>query len=408
VALATLACVVEQPVIPRAGVPTLDDAATSHGFTAVSAGFEHTCALTSAGSAHCWGSDEYGQLGTGTPATTTCARDDRSIACRTRPATVAGNLQFQKIAAGGRITCGLTVAGTIHCWGDNLHGGLGDPAYRASDVPVPIAATGIFTDVAAGGRHACGIRSDGVVLCWGYNESGQIGSLSAGTGSAVPAPVNTQLRFVSIAAGDKRTCARQADGAAYCWGSFWVNSGGGLEVIRPQVTPQRVQSPSLPLFSAIVVGTNTTCALAPDNSAHCWEANPAGGIGDGTAAGSLVPRPVSGRLRFVALSAGALHSCGITDAGSAFCWGGAARGQLGLSFVFLTSRCGPTNQACSTVPIRVSGWRLFTQISAGQGDHSCALTLAGNVFCWGAGGMGQRGDGRSIDADWLPVRTLAP
>jgi len=78
--------------------------------------------------------------------------------------------------------------------------------------------------------------------------------------------------------------------------------------------------------------------------------------------------------------------------------------QLGVSPA-VTSRCGGAAFiACSRVPIRVSGWRLFSAITAGQGDHACALTLSGNIYCWGAGGLGQRGDGRSTN-EWSPART---
>lgn len=394
------------PARPGGALPTLDDASHSDGFVALSAGAEHTCALAAAGAAYCWGSNEYGQLGSA--ADTTCFRRDRVVACRLRARAVDGGLQFQKVSAGGRITCGLTVANRVYCWGDNLHGGLGDPALRESAAPVAIASTGLFSDIAAGGEHACAVRTDGVALCWGWNDMGQLGNGATGSGTAVPVLVNTSARFVSLSAGEHRTCGRQFDGATFCWGSTWVNNIGGLEVVRPQTTPQRVQSTDVPVFASVSVGSASTCGITPEFTAYCWEANPAGGIGDGTAAGSTTPRAVSGHARYIVVSSGGMHTCAIADAGLAHCWGAGGSGQLGISPVFLISRCAAGTVSCTTTPVKVSGWRLFTAISAGQGNHSCGLTIGGNVYCWGAGNMGQLGNGRRFSASWSPSRIRSP
>jgi alpha-tubulin suppressor-like RCC1 family protein len=407
-ALLAAACV-EQPLVPRVGVPTLDDAGADN-FIAVSAGLEHTCALTADGSAHCWGSNEYGQLGA--VSDTTCPRDDRRIACSLRPVAVNSTVKFQKISAGGVHTCAIATDSRIYCWGDNLRGPLGDPVFRTSNSPIPIASSATFIDVAAGGQHTCGLKANGVMICWGANDDAQLGLGTINVGSAVPDSVRTSLRFASVSAAGQRTCARTSDGTPYCWGALWVANAGSGNLFRIQTNPQRV-TPA-PSFKSLSVGTNTTCGIsiegstATENQAYCWEANPSGGIGDGTVAGSSSPRLVRGSANFVAVSAGALQTCAIADTGLAYCWGGDTFGQLGVSSVFLNERCGESRVPCSTVPVRVSGWRVFSQITAGQGDHACALTLAGNVFCWGAGGMGQRGDGRPSVAEWSPVKTGSP
>jgi alpha-tubulin suppressor-like RCC1 family protein len=398
-ALALAACA--EPLTPRTGVPTLDDPGSGN-FTDVSAGRDHSCALIADGSAYCWGSSEFGQLGVADDGTT-CPRDDRKIPCRTGPIAVAGGLKFQKVSAGGVHTCGLTDNSRIFCWGSNLHGALGDPAVAQSFAPIPIFSTAIFMDVAAGGSHSCGLRTDGTLFCWGGNDFGQLGLGSTTTGSAAPVATSTTQRFASIAAGERRTCGRIPSGTTYCWGLTLVLQGTNeTTVIRPQ--PQQV-SPTT-FFQSLTVGSNTTCGIALDNRAYCWELNPFGGIGDGSTTGAPAPRLVGSTRSFVAISSGSTQTCAIADDAIAYCWGGGDFGQLGVSPTVLVIRCGeaPDLISCSPTPIRVSGWRLFSRISAGQGDHVCALSLAGNIYCWGAGGLGQRGDGRTSRAEWSPVK----
>jgi alpha-tubulin suppressor-like RCC1 family protein len=395
----------EAPLAPRAGIPTLDDTGNDD-FVAVSAGREHTCALTSDGTAYCWGSNEFGQLGVPDDGTT-CPREDRRIACQRQPLPVSGALRFQRISAGGAHTCGLALDNSVHCWGDNLRGALGDPTVRQSFTPIPVASTAQFVDLAAGGFHTCALRADGTLFCWGANDMGQLGINTLGIGSGVPVAAQTSLRFASVATGDRRTCARLSDGITYCWGAMWVERRGSSEILRPQAQPFRI--PSSPTFRALTVGASTTCGITSDNLAYCWEANPAGGMGDGTSTGSTTPIAVNTATGFVAISSGALHTCAIADTGHAYCWGGGALGQLGVSSSTLSGRCGAEAAIpCSRRPVRVSGWRVYSHISAGLANHVCALTLSRNIYCWGAGGMGQRGDGRVTVGEWSPAKTRSP
>src|SRR5204862_307551 len=83
-------------------------------FTAVSAGIFHTCGVTAAGAAYCWGASGYGQLGGG------------AALRRFTPALVAGGVTFATVSAGTYHTCGVAAAGAAYCWGYNASGQLGD------------------------------------------------------------------------------------------------------------------------------------------------------------------------------------------------------------------------------------------------------------------------------------------
>jgi alpha-tubulin suppressor-like RCC1 family protein len=283
--LALAACI--DPTLPRVGVPTLDDPGRD-GYLAVTAGREHSCAIAADSTAFCWGSNEYGQLGAENDGTT-CLRDDRPIPCRTRPVAVTGGLKFRRISAGGVHSCGLALDDRIYCWGDNLRGSLGDPALRASPVPVPTISTARFADVATGNEHTCGLRLDGVAVCWGANEWGQVGTGSVAASIAVPTATGGGNLFASISASGVRSCARGADGIAFCWGRTWVTRFNGEDVMRPQGIPSRIQTNLL--FRELRAGIGTTCGVTQENQAVCWEANSTATIGDGSVAGSLSPQP---------------------------------------------------------------------------------------------------------------------
>ncbi len=81
----------------------------------------------------------------------------------------------------------------------------------------------------------------------------------------------------------------------------------------------------------------------------------------------------------VDVAIGDRHSCALSDAGETFCWGDGASGQLG------------TGAARSELfPVAVSGDVVFVALAAG-GDHTCGLTADGEAYCWGANDRGQAG-----------------
>lgn len=125
-------------------------------------------------------------------------------------------------------------------------------------------------------------------------------------------------------------------------------------------------------MTTVSAGGFHVCGLTQAGSAYCWGSGFGGQLGNGSTLDSPVPVPVSGNWRFVQLSAGYDHTCGLIAGGTALCWGNNRAGQLGDGSSVLKS-----------APVLVAGGLAFTQLSA-DSLHTCGLTAAGSAFCWGA------------------------
>jgi len=359
-------------------------------FTSVTAGSFHTCGLTPAGAAYCWGENGNGQLGDGT------------LAPRLAPVMVAqpGGLTFTNVTAGSFHTCGLTPARAAYCWGLNVDGRLGDGTTTDRVTPVPVAqpAGVTFTSVTAGSFHTCGRTPAGAATCWGDNSRGQLGDgtrTNRVTPVAVAQPAG--VTFTSVTAGSFHTCGLTPMGAATCWGDNSLGQLGDGTTTNP-VTPVAVAQPAGVTFTSVTAGELHTCGLTPAGAAYCWGGN-GGQLGDGTTTDRLTPVAVAqpAGVTFTSVTAGAFHTCGRTPAGATTCWGVNSRGQLGD---------GTTTNRVTPVPVAQPAGVTFTSVTAGA-FHTCGRTPAGAAYCWGDNSSGQLGDGTTTDG-LTPVAVALP
>ena len=141
---------------------------TDVDFTAIGAGAEHSCGLSTTGDLVCWGKNDNGRadsrsgpfraLAVGI-AHTCVLREDSTALCQgenadgqsTPPGTV-----FAAISAGSNHTCGTLPSLYVECWG-----GTRSDASRTSFGP-----SGQLNSVSAGWLDACATNRDGQVACW--------------------------------------------------------------------------------------------------------------------------------------------------------------------------------------------------------------------------------------------------
>jgi len=271
-------------------------------FTQVSAGWEHTCGVTIEGVAYCWGLDEFGQLG------------DGSVAQRQEPTPVAGGLSFAQVSAGHDHSCGVTTGNTAYCWGRNDLGQLGDSTTSQRTTPTAVAGGLTFRQLSAT-IHTCGVTTGNLVYCWGRDVEGQLGDGTPTYHRDSPTPVAGNLTFALISTGDFHTCGLTAGREAYCWGEGWT------------ATPAPISGALS--FAQLDAGSRHSCGVTTGNLAYCWGDNIYGQLGDGTTDARATPTSVSGGLTFALVTAGNVHTCGITTGKVAYCWGYNSYGGLG-------------------------------------------------------------------------------
>jgi serine/threonine protein kinase/alpha-tubulin suppressor-like RCC1 family protein len=139
--------------------------ASPQTFMSVTAGRSHTCAVTPENDAFCWGLNSNGQAGIGVATEAVIA-----------PQKVETSATLRTVAAGLNHTCALTTGGTAYCWGANNFGQLGDGTKNRHTRPTAVQGAGALVALFPGSSHTCGRNGGGEVFCWGYNIDGQLGS----------------------------------------------------------------------------------------------------------------------------------------------------------------------------------------------------------------------------------------
>ncbi len=365
-------------------------AAAAPKVTAITASQADTCALTSVGAAYCWGSNGSLQLGDG----------DGTAVDSDAPVAVSGlSSGVTAITAGGATACALTSAGSVECWGWNDDGELGDGTTTDSDTPVAVSSlTSGVTAISAGYGHTCAVTS-GAAVCWGDNKDGELGD-GTDTQSDTPVAVSGLSSGVTaISASNGHNCALTSAGGVKCWG---YNSDGELGdgTTTDSDTPVAVTGLSSGV-TAITAGEDHTCAVTTAGAAECWGANEYGQLGDGTTTASDTPVAVSGLSSgVVAVTAGDSYTCALTSADGVECWGYNFDGELGDGTSTGPDSCGfGISIACSLTPVGVTGLSGgVTAIAAGD-DHTCAVTSAGVAECWGGNNGLNRDLGDCSDTD---------
>jgi formylglycine-generating enzyme required for sulfatase activity/alpha-tubulin suppressor-like RCC1 family protein len=264
-------------------------ATSSNPLPTVSSGWQHNCALDSAGTLECWGKDHRSQVSS----------------------APTGNT-YKAVSAGWYHNCVFDDQGRITCWGQ-------DTSQEVSDTPTDSG----FTAIRAGYDHNCALDASGSITCWGDDEHGQV--TNAPTGSS----------YTSLTAGNSNSCALTPSGSIACWGddthneitevptgtgyrsltsgsyqSCAINAASGIECWGDDTYNQISHTPTGTGYTQVVGASWHNCALTSTGSIQCW-----GHDLDGQVSGAPTGSGYTG------LTGHGRHKCALDASGAIECWG---------------------------------------------------------------------------------------
>jgi alpha-tubulin suppressor-like RCC1 family protein len=364
---------------------------------AFAAGLRHTCAQAGDATLWCWGENEVGQLGKGSPGGSAC-----DGLCEPSPVRVADlDASVVEVAAGYHHTCARMADGSLWCWGENGSGRLGDGTTADHAAPIPVAALGNGVAQVGGGlEHTCARTNDAAVWCWGENLHHQLGDNTIDDKSSPQQVVALSNDVAEIAVKHEHACARKTDGSLWCWGDNGAGqTGNGTFADTPAPEPNAALGNAV---ASVAAASLHTCALKTDGTVWCWGDNFYGQLGDGTTDGQpcgvssrCKPAPVQAAIGAdnAAIAAGSSHTCALKTNGTLWCWGQNSDGQLGNG-----------STADSVTPIQVIALGTPVVAASAGVNHTCARTADGAYWCWGASFHGEMGNGATEILQATPVQ----
>jgi alpha-tubulin suppressor-like RCC1 family protein len=204
--------------------------------------------------------------------------------------------------------------------------------------------------------------------------------------------------IASISSGGGHTCVVESWGSTKCWGdNLDYQIGDGSRA--PQQMPTSPQQAAWAVHWQIAAGSNFTCALGDSTTSQgvkCWGSNTSFQTGQFSYEPIQSPSAAVSGMNAppinIALSKTGEHACAITVTGNVWCWGNNTNGQLGNNET-LSSFTARQVQVSDSPAAYLPSVR---SIAAG-GSHSCAAlsydaSYAEGIYCWGLNDSGQLGD----------------
>ena len=339
---------------------------------------------------------------------------------------------WDRIDAGGSQTCALKLSGRVLCWGRNSYGFLGQGHFNSSS-SYPVAILTLdengepeplsdIVQISIQTVHACALTSGGQIKCWGKGSRGRLANgsdtdrayatlVKKRSGSSAPLS-----QIIQISMGNQHSCALTSGGQVKCWGK--TNSGqlghgsasAGKKNYPVSVVAEDGSGAPLENIVQISLGQQHSCALDELGQVLCWGDGRNGRLGTGNNQNRGVPtyvvaeEDVTTPLSGIAqISAGESHTCALTIEGEVKCWGKAASGRLGHN-----SSSDDKNYPVSVVADNGLTTPLsdIVQVSAGH-EHTCTLTSDGEVKCWGKALSGRLGHNSSSGDKNYPISVVA-
>lgn len=415
-----------------------------------------TFSIMDDGSLMGWGTNSYGQLGTGD----TLQKNTPTLI------NLGSGKTATDLTVGEYSACVILNDATVKCWGYNPDGrlGIGNTSNTSTPTAVNLGSGKTAKKIIMSNSYgqnksmSCAILNDNTLKCWGYNQDYRLGD---GTNTSKTTPVEISVgsgltvkdvQFLHNATNSDKysTCSILSNDTLKCWGhNDFGKLGVGDTTLRS--TPTLVDLGSGKTVKSIYNNiANSMCAILNDDTLKCWGLNNFNQIGDGSTTTRLSPTLVnlgSGKLAKKMFVYANTNFVLLTD-NTLVAWGNNYRGQLGINSA--TSQITvPTTvvlskyvkdvalrtdyQACLLYTDNTVGcagdniygsvgnnggsslYYTFQSVDLGSGKtavelyndlySNCALLNDSTVKCWGYNNKGQLGMGDLVNK-FYPLQTL--
>ena len=380
-------------------------------FESLSSGKFHTCASKVDNSQWCWGANTHNQLAFGYQAF-------GMNAYVTTPLKIGQANNWSQLALGDGFSCGIRTDHSLWCWGGNQKGQLGLNNFVMWDEPNRVAGSTQWRSIDAGLDHSCALDSENKLFCWGSAENAKLGRESP-MDVAVPTQELTEsVHWSSISLGKSHSCGLKLDGSVWCWGQ---GASGQLAQGVDDLLSKFVATPAVSdlLFERLSLAGDHSCAVRSeamtnsvlDNALWCWGSSLE--IRNGLSENATYPVRIAENQQWIEIRTGINHSCARDAQQQIWCWGNNQFANLGAGDLFTLNQ-SDTPIALAAIPSL--NWKSISPI---KGDHTCAISRADEVYCWGSNSHGQLATGAwNIEykqntpylinnSEWLDVKTGA-
>lgn len=304
---------------------TASGALAGKTIVSMAAGSSHALALTSDGQVFAWGVNGYGQVGIGSP-------DFRILSpVALGSAGVFDGKIVVAISAGGDHSMALTSEGRVFTWGMNYSGELGDgTSISYSRLPLEVMtseelAGQTIVAIAAGLSHCLALAADGRLFAWGANGGGKLG-INSTRDSHVPTAVIMSGalagKTVTAITGGWHSLALTADNMLFAWGynTYGELGNGTLSDSWVPVAVNQSGVLSGKTLSVIACGSYHSVVMNPAGNCYTWGQNTQGQLGNNSTTDSPLPVAVAAsgefaEMKAVAVAAGNTHNLVLLDSG---------------------------------------------------------------------------------------------
>ncbi|WP_413612953.1 RCC1 domain-containing protein [Bdellovibrio sp. HCB-110] len=239
-------------------------------------GLSHYCALSGSGAMYCWGYNGAGQIGNNETTLTTSFRNTPYEIPATYPAGTPGLPAIKDISAASHTTCAITTTGTAKCWGNNAYRQSGFSGLsRSYPTDIPLSSV---EKIANGDANTCAVTVGAgtkSIYCWGLGSGGLVGSSETTTPTPVLIETITTTKNIDIFVGQYAACYIH-DGTTKCWGTrsaYKVLPLSSVAADTKVYTPTTV--PELAGATTMTLGLFDGCAAMPEGI-KCWGINNSG------------------------------------------------------------------------------------------------------------------------------------